>query len=371
MVLSFLTTPYRAPAECVITVDGAPLDDLYPFLSSVSVESSRVEAAQGTLEFESRRDEHGEWTVQDVGSLRNWASIVIEAAFGSKTEAILRGHIREVNATYPADTSQSKVTVKCQDQSYALDREHRRRPWGEPDAPTTDAVIVNTILRSHGLAGHPENGTGLGELVVLQDSTDIRFLRKRAQVNGYELIFGTEDVYFGPMRVASEPQPTVMVYAGTETNCLSFDIRDDGHKPDSVTYNRASDAGVWGVSRLDLMGTEPANSSGSGLDTFTWRLTDQGTHNAQEIQAIAQGRADEMAMKVSADGELDGTMYGHVLRVGEPVGVDGVGSRYGGIYYVDAVTHRFTETGYRQQFKLLRNAYGDNLESTGSLLGGV
>ena len=73
-------------------------------------------------------------------------------------------------------------------------------------------------------------------------------------------------------------------------------------------------------------------------------------------------------MKITATGELDGTLYGHVLRVGEPVGVDGVGQRYGGIYYVDTVNHRFDIDGYRQTFTLLRNAYGDNLESSG---GGV
>jgi hypothetical protein len=60
-----------------------------------------------------------------------------------------------------------------------------------------------------------------------------------------------------------------------------------------------------------------------------------------------------------------------VLRVGAPVGVDGVGERYGGIYFVDTVNHVFDMDGYRQSFTLLRNAYGDNLESAGGLLSGV
>jgi len=64
---------------------------------------------------------------------------------------------------------------------------------------------------------------------------------------------------------------------------------------------------------------------------------------------------------VVAEGELDGSLYGHVLRVGLPVGLDGVGDRHSGIYYVDRVTHVFDANGYRQQFTLLRNAVGDNL----------
>jgi hypothetical protein len=57
--------------------------------------------------------------------------------------------------------------------------------------------------------------------------------------------------------------------------------------------------------------------------------------------------------------------------VGLPVAVDGVGTTYGGTYYVDAVTHRLTEDGYRQTFTLLRNAYGDDLRPGGSVLAGV
>ena len=76
-------------------------------------------------------------------------------------------------------------------------------------------------------------------------------------------------------------------------------------------------------------------------------------------------------MKIKATGELDGALYGHVLRVGEPVGVDGIGQRYGGVYYVDTVDHVFDTSGYRQSFQLLRNAYGDNLEEAGGVLAGV
>ena len=76
-------------------------------------------------------------------------------------------------------------------------------------------------------------------------------------------------------------------------------------------------------------------------------------------------------MKVRAEGELDGSLYGHVLRVGEPVPLDGVGERYGGTYYVDSVSHRFSMEGYRQTFTLLRNAYGDDIEGSTNPLAAV
>ena len=42
-----------------------------------------------------------------------------------------------------------------------------------------------------------------------------------------------------------------------------------------------------------------------------------------------------------------------------------------GTYYVDSVSHSFTNQGYRQRFRLLRNAYGDNLDSVSGLAGAL
>jgi hypothetical protein len=86
----------------------------------------------------------------------------------------------------------------------------------------------------------------------------------------------------------------------------------------------------------------------------------------EEAKARAQAKANENAWKIMADGELDGSLYGHVLLTHKPVGVYGVGDTYGGLYYVDKVTHIFAQSGYRQSFRLLRNATGQNTEPESS-----
>jgi hypothetical protein len=120
-----------------------------------------------------------------------------------------------------------------------------------------------------------------------------------------------------------------------------------------------------------LMGTRSADSSGSGLRDFAWCMSRQGGRNQSEMLARAQRQANENALKVRAEGELDGSLYGHVLQTGLPVAVDGVGDWLAGVYYVDRVTHRFSVEGYRQNFTLLRNAYGDNVPAGGSVLAGI
>ena len=82
----------------------------------------------------------------------------------------------------------------------------------------------------------------------------------------------------------------------------------------------------------------------------------------EEARSRAQAKANENAWKVKADGELDGSLYGHVLLTHKLVGVYGVGETYSGLYYVDSVSHIFDQNGYRQSFKLLRNATGQDTE---------
>lgn len=375
MVLDLFSGAQREPAGCVIKVGVAQLEitDLYPFLTGVDIECSRTDAWTATLTFESRRDEQGKWAVQDSGFLAPWEPILIEASFGSRSEEIFRGYIREVSASYPEEAGAATVTVECQDPSISLDRTHMRQNWGEAEAPTTDGLIFQQIVARNALVPNPESGQGLSGLHLFQDATDVTFLRDRAEANGYELIFAGGMVYFGPMRLSGEPQPTILVYAGRDTNCLRFDVRADGHQPEKVAYEVAATQGTGTQERtvepdIPLLGTEPASGGGPGLPEYVWRLRRQGTTDEAELTARAQAKANELSMRVKGDGELDGTLYGHVLRVGELVPVDGVGDRLNGLYYVDTVSHHFSTEGYRQSFRVLRNAYGDNVP-TGPLGG--
>ncbi len=373
-LLDLLSGEQREPAECVVQVDGDEITDLYPFLIEVKVDCSRAEATVATLELESRRDEHGRWSVQDAGIFEPWKPVVIEAAFGSTTEEVMRGYVREIRSEMPRDPGTSKVTVECQDDSFALDREEVRTVWGG-EAPTDDATIVGAITADHNLDLDPDSGPGLADLVLNQSSTDIRFLRARAEANGYELIFREGTLYFGPMRLEADLQATILVYAGRDTNCVNLSVSEDAHLPDRVAFDVAAAEGSENVEQivepdLPLLGPEPA-AAGSDLPDFTWRMSRQGQADEEQLRAMAQNKANDNSMKIKADGELDGSVYGHVLRCGEPVPVDGLGDRLSGSYYVDTVTHLFNADGYRQSFKLLRNAYGDNIDDGGSLLAGI
>ena len=373
-LLDLFSDVKRQPAECVVELDNEEISDLYPALVEVVVETDRKQWTIATLVLETRRLEDGNWTVQDDDRIKPWVPVKVLAVFGDETEEVMRGYVREVKADYPAEKGSATVTVICQDDSLKMDRLHVEQPWGE-DGPVTDGQIASQIIQRHSL--QPEGRPGEGQTVqeLNQNSTDIRFLKRRADANGYEIIFREGTVHFGDMRLDVETQATILVYAGSRTNCISFNIQDDGNKPDQVAYQVAADVGtdsppVEVTSNLRLLGNEPVGGA-SGLDDFTWRPQRQGINDDAQMDAIAQQAANEASMKIKVDGELDGSLYGHVLRTGEPVGVDGLGERYGGTYYVDSASHRFDINGYKVTFKLLRNAYGDDLADSDNPLAGI
>ena len=374
-LLDLFSETHRQPAECAIELDGMVIDDLYPALVEVVVTADRSRATTATLVLETRRLEDGSWTVQDDDRFKPWVSVKIEAVFGDETEEVMRGYVKDIRADYPAEKGTARVTLTCQDESLLLDREHIDQTWGE-DAPITDAAIVAEIASRNGLSLLDTPGEGQTVEALSQNTTDYRFLQRRVLANGYDLLFREGKLYFGDMRLDAETQPTILVYAGNDTNCISFNLQDDGHKPDKVAYQVAAEVGSESsatqvMPNLRVLGNEAADSSNAGLNDFVWRPQRQGVADETQMAAIAQRMANEQSMKISVNGELDGSLYGHVLLAGEPVGVDGVGDRYSGTYFVDSATHRFDVNGYKVSFRLLRNAYGDDLSESSNPLAGI
>jgi phage protein D len=354
----------REPVECVISVDGTEIADLYPYLREVQVSMSRRAATTATITFDSVRLEDGRWSVQDAGVLEAWKRITIEAAFGNETEEVMRGYIKEVRCEYPEDMSAARVTVNAQDESLMLDREHVRGPLSTEDAPMTDGDIVSDIATDHSLDASTEPGLTNAALNI--DGTYVRLLNDRAEANGFEFYVREGTLYFHPPRLDQDPVPEpIRIYAGAATNCLRFSAQYDGHKPDIVAVMRAAESGTEAEegryeSDMDPLGPVPATSASRGLEPFVWRMQAPSGATADEVHSRAQAKANENAWKITAEGELDGALYGHVLLTHKLVVVDGAGETYGGTYYVDEVQHRFSMEGYREGFKLLRNATGED-----------
>ncbi len=364
---NLLEFPTRNPAACILEfgkdlTNAGPLNAL---VKTVEIATSRTDAAAATIVFEDRRKEDGDYMVADSGLLARWEPIRISADFGTNREEILRGYITKLKPNYPPSGGEVTLEVEVLDESALLDRAHQREVWGD-EAELSDADIVSQLLTDTPIALSGDSGAGQSGKPLNQDGTALAFMRNRASANGYELIFTPGEVYFGEKRLEAEPQPKLMVYAGTATNTLTFAIDDDGNKPDAVEYEvaPATDGAAAETEvvmpEMPLLGAVAGDAEGSDLGAPNIeKLSREGDEDAATARRRALAKAEENAFKLRATGEVDGALYGYVLRPGLTVSVDGVGSRYGGLYYVDKVVHRFSEEGYRQAFELLRNATGE------------
>ena len=364
---ALLDPGFRQAASLLIEVGTARqgIGELAALVSAVEVQTGRIDAATGSITIDDRRREDGDWMAADSGLFKRSEPIRLSADFQTHVEEIFRGYIVELKPTMPANGGEAKLVLEIQDEGIALNREHMRRVWGE-DGPISDREILSELVDPLNLDVDPACGQGQSARALSMDATPIQFLRQRAQANGYELIFSQGGVYFGPMRLEGDAQATIMVYAGSATNCLNLAISDDAQKPDAVGFEIAPrEEGADPVVEivrpdLPLLGTTAAAEEGAGLGTPSiWRISREGDEPEEVTRARAQAAANENSFKIRATGELDGALYGHVLRAGRLVRVDGTGTRNGGLYYVDKVTHAFTPDGYRQRFELIRNATGD------------
>jgi len=354
----------RQLAKCVVKIGGREIVDFYPYLKEVSVETSRRDAAICSLIFISVRHEDGMWNIQDADLFVPWKSISIEAVFDGHGEEIMRGFIRDIKLDYPDDMSVS-VTVTGQDESILLDREHVQATHSTLGQQIKDDALIRELLKPHWVGGQADvkTGTVCGDLHY--DGTPIRLIRDRAALNGYEFFVRQGKAYFGPPALAGDPQPTILIYAGTASNCLNFSVFHDGHRPDSVRFVDTPescddiDAGKSYTNDSEPLGRTQADSKNQGLNDFVWRIQMPRGSTLAEREARAKAKAEEAAWKISAMGELDGSVYGHVLMTNRTVRVDGVGGTYSGLWYVDRVRHRFSIDGYHQTFRLIRNATGD------------
>lgn len=374
--LSTLLDPgFTQPASCLIEVgeDNADIGDFANLVTSVELTTSRVEAATGTIIIEDRRKEDGQWMAADSGLFNRWAPIRVSADFQTHTEEIFRGFITQPKPSYPNSGGETTLELAVQDEGAALDREQMRTIWGE-DAPMSDLDILTELISPLGLALDGESGQGQSSRSLSQDATPIVFLRERANANGYDLIFSEGLVYFGPKRLEGEAQAPIMVYAGKASNCLSLEINDDGQRPDAVRFDHApQEEGAETTTEtvspdVPALGQSPVADEGASLGTpSVWRVSKEGDETEEELRARAQALVNENSFRIRANGELDGSLYGHVLKVGRTVTIDGTGGRYGGLYFVDKVVHNFTPEGYQQQFELIRNATGETDGPLGAL----
>jgi hypothetical protein len=291
--------------------------------------------------------------------------------------AIINGYITGQQASYDDQSGASKLEISGMDATVLMNLQEKVMPW--PMLP--DSQIADAIFAQHGII--PNTFPTLPTLIepegtTTQRGTDIRFLRRLAQRNGYECYVqpnpqtGLDIGYFGPPMNLPVADAVLNVRMSPETNVSEFKVNYDMARP-TTAVGLGLDVKTMAPSAFpSLVPATPPPVAGlypfgtpMGVDNAVTRSigplsqplifsTETGQFMAPGLAAATQGIVNRSSWAVVAEGTV-GSDVG-ILHPGGTVNVRGAGIAFNGSYYLTRVSHIIDCTSYVQKFQAKRNA---------------
>ena len=306
------------------------------------------------------------WNVLDDALFTRLANVRVAAKVGSgSSEPLIDAYVVDLRSVLSAEPGRSVLEVVAMDATVLLSLEEKVRDW--PDQ--ADSAIATSIFNDHGLTPQVRDSQPVrrqDDVKTIQRGTDIQFLRKLAERNGYEVyvevaLGGGTDGHFHPPQLDEQPQAVLNVNLGSATNVDDFTARYDMLGA-ATAQAKGLQIGDQSDQAADVQSTQQTVLGGAAA-TPSERprrvlLSGTGLADAGELQTLAQAVVDRTAFSVTAEGVVRGAAYGGLLKAKRPVLVRGAGREFSGTFYVERVQHMFDGDGHAQRFRLRRNASG-------------
>ena len=309
------------------------------------------------------------WSFVDDDIFARLTNVRVAVAVGSgRAETLINAYVIETSATFANQPGASVLNVVAMDPTVLMNLEEKVKPWPNmSDSDVADAVFSSPAYRFRPVVDATRWRRQENDQTLIQRGTDIQFLQQLARRNGFEVYVETDGLtgvvegHFHAPRLELPPQGVLSVNMRDATNVNSFNARFDMLRPSTaqaanldVETREAQQAQV-NSSRLEALGRETALAAQRPRRVL---LAQTGLVRTGEQQTYAQAVADQSALSITAEGELNTVAYGGLLRAKRPVLVRGAGRQFSGTYYVERVSHVLTPDSYRQSFSLRRNAVG-------------
>jgi len=345
-----------------IEIDGAEISDLYPRLICLEVEHDIELAAMFRLQFSLLLDQGGSWGILDDERLRIWKQVSIRAGLAEADEELMTGYITHVSPYFDGDPTRCVLEVWGMDASVLMDREEKLKDW--PNKKDSD--IASEIIASYGLTPEVED-TGVihdeALSTIIQRETDMQFLKRLALRNGFACYVEGDTAFFKKPRLDDPPQPVLSIHFGSETTVNRLSLTVNALSPANVAMfqidrntKEVLEAEATASEQTALGANDAASHLGPGMNPAKVIVGRTAATGAPEMTALCRELYHQGEWFVAGEGEIEANQYGHVLKSRKTVTIRGIGETYSGVYFVSHVTHIFTDDGYRQTFKVKRNA---------------
>lgn len=266
------------------------------------------------------------------------------------------------------EPGQSTLTLTGDDLSVLMDVEERHVPY--PNMP--ELARINLILAQYAIYGivpivvspAVSSFPRLTNRIPTQTTTDLAYIRGLAGECGYTFFIEpgpvpfTSIAYFGPDVRIPIPQPALSVNSDWTTNVESLSFSLDGLAKRAMVFT------IFDPLTKRIPINIPMPDINILKPPLGLRLTPPAKKEfAKDLAGLEPDEATRRSLgyifsssqAVSANGSLNVTRYGHILRARLLVGVRGAGITYDGLYYVESVTHDIKRGDYKQSFSLSRD----------------
>jgi phage protein D/phage baseplate assembly protein gpV len=366
-------------------VSSQPLPDVYVPAFEIKVGGRKLESSiaksimeitvtehlSGPSSFSFRlNDPEFELIDEETGPFTEGTRIEIHLGFVGKTRKMIVGEISALTADLPS-SGPAVMEVQGFDLLHLLSRGTVYRQFGgeSPGSGLPDSEIVSQIAAEMQLQPIVKKTEKRVSPRIQNNETNLDFLQRLAQLNGYVLNGDSDSIYFGPVRTRET------IPLEWRKNLVNFSPRLSTAGLVNEVIVRSWDpirkqAILVSLTRdsANTVSLSPAGlkqvSKGSG--GRSQRVIDVAVSTFLEAKAIAESTLQNQQVTAIAG---SGTCLGDpAIRAGGKLELSGIG-RFTGSYFVTRVTHTMGEGGYFTSFEVNTNAGSSAPDSLNALDG--
>lgn len=351
-----------------LLIDGLPAGaEVIDRIQRIEAETHVDLAGMLRLQLSIAPREEGGWYVLDEGTFSRLTNLRLAVTVGSGPPVhLIDTYVMETNARLANQPGGSTLDVVAMDATVHMSSEEKVRAWPN----MSDSSIALAIFAEYGLLARVASTQPVRSepgVTTIQRGTDISFLRRLAERNGFEVavrpnpLLGTPEGHFHPPAIEDPTQGLLSISMGDLTTMDSFSGRQElvrAARTRAATIDEATlsvqEAGATSSSERAL-GARPSLDGRGARERV---LPPSTLFDVGELQTYAQALANRSSWATTVEGSLSTAAFGEVLLCGTPVLLRGAGSELSGTYYTERVLHAIGPDQYTQHFTLRRNATG-------------
>ncbi len=345
------------PPTFAVDINGSPIDPVAAYaIRSLEVheEINKANSFSFVVQDEFRAGELT-WLGNELFKVGNAMSIAL--GYGGDNIVLADGKIQNIKAEFP-ESGHPTFNVEGSDNAYQpLTVASSMQVF--KDKSTAD--IVRKVAQDAGLDAEVEDTPGTCAIKTKKGGQSyLDFLKDLGKEGGYEVQLVGKKLRFGSPRQDEDAEVTLE----WGKNLISF-------RPDLNTTQAVSAVVVrgWDKARKEAIEVrvEPGDETRQEVQrklssavaqeifgTVVREITDRPVHSVEEARRLAKSELEKISENLIRASAV--TVGLTQLRPGVCVELDGLGTWFSGKYYLEKVTHRLDEHGYRTTFEGRRNA---------------